>query len=407
MSFPVVLLREERPAPAAPPPEPRASVRSQTSDAVTIARVICILGVVYVHAWTGLTGPELAAVGSSGQGMLRWTLAELLGRAAVPLLSMISGWLAAGSLARRPWPAFLRGKARTVLAPMVLWNALAILLVGGAASLGLIAAPRPTGWAWTLNELFCLTKPDDIDVQMPFLRDLTVCLALAPVLARLETRLLAAVAVFVLAWSVWDVQTLLLLRPSILLFFVLGLLARRSGAPRWVAGRSLVWLGAPYLALAGASIWLQTGGQAFAAAWPPAAEALGLAMRFSAALFFWALAWRLAASRVAEPLLRLEPFIFLLFCAHMIVIWLAGPQVGRLTGPLGAPLYPLFLLAQPVLVLGAVVALGRGLRRLTPGAAELLSGGRLRRRAPDRALSLVAAANTPNPALPPSRGKGS
>jgi len=51
--------------------------------------------------------------------------------------------------------------------------------------------------------------------------------------------------------------------------------------------------------------------------------------------------------------------------------------LGKLTGPLGSPLYPLYLILQPLLVLVAVVALGRILRRVAPRAAALLSGGRL------------------------------
>ena len=34
---------------------------ARRSAAIAIARVICILGVVYVHAWTGLNGEALQA----------------------------------------------------------------------------------------------------------------------------------------------------------------------------------------------------------------------------------------------------------------------------------------------------------------------------------------------------------
>jgi len=72
--------------------------------------------IVYVHAWTGQVGDVLERLHGTPQGLLRWALIELLGRSAVPLLSVISGWLAGASLARRGWPAFAAGKARTILA---------------------------------------------------------------------------------------------------------------------------------------------------------------------------------------------------------------------------------------------------------------------------------------------------
>ena len=45
-----------------------------TREAIQIARVLCILGIVYVHAWTGLTGEQLAAIDQTPQGILRWPL---------------------------------------------------------------------------------------------------------------------------------------------------------------------------------------------------------------------------------------------------------------------------------------------------------------------------------------------
>jgi hypothetical protein len=106
--------------------------------------------------------------------------------------------------------------------------------------------------------------------------------------------------------------------------------------------------------------------------------AFDLVLRIAAALFFWRLAWHLAERRSGAMLQRLEPYAFLIFSAHLIMIWLAGPLIGRVTGPLGSPLYPVFLLLQPVMVAVAGVALGRLLMLAAPQAAWLLSGGRLR-----------------------------
>jgi hypothetical protein len=66
-----------------------------------------------------------------------------------------------------------------------------------------------------------------------------------------------------------------------------------------------------------------------------------------------------------------------MFCSHLIMVWLGGPFIGQWTGPMGAPLYPAFLLVQPLLVMAATVLLGRILVAISPSTATMLSGGRL------------------------------
>ncbi|ODT89020.1 MAG: hypothetical protein ABS78_05015 [Phenylobacterium sp. SCN 70-31] len=347
------------------------------SAAIGVARVLCVLGIVYVHAWTGLDGAALARLNDTSQGLMRWALIELLGRGAVPLLSIIAGWLVAASLARRGWETFLADKARSIVAPMVLWNALAMILVSGAAFAGWIHAPTPSSWWWTIDELFCLATPNDINVQTPFLRDLFVCMMLALGLVRLPSPALLAVAGITLAWSLSSISFLLLLRPSILLFFILGILARRHGFAIPLATTPLRRVTIAYVVLAGLQVWLKTSGIDAGVDHPALLAAVDLATRFTTALFFWSLAWRLATSRAADTLLRLEPYAFLMFCSHLILMWLTGPAIGALTGPLGSPLYPAFLLLQPLLVLAATRLLGAGLQAAAPRAAKLLSGGRL------------------------------
>lgn len=348
------------------------------SDAIAIARVICILGVVYVHGWTGLNGAALEAMRGSAQENLRWVLMELFGRSAVPLLGLISGWLVAGSRRASDWGSHVRRKARTILLPMICWNLLAILLVSGAALYLHLSAPVPQSLWWTVNEVLILTRNPDINVQMPFLRDLFLCMMLAPLLLRLPDRALALVALLAGAAHVAGLGPPVLMRASILLFFLLGILARRHD----IADRAAclpVWAAAlPFLALMSghlaAAILLEPGRM------ETATRALDLALRIAAALAFWRLSVALADSRLRAPLLRVEPFAFFLFCAHLIVIWLGGPVLGALFGQLGAPLYPVYLILQPLLVLAVVVPVGLLLRRVAPGAADILSGGRLKPR---------------------------
>jgi hypothetical protein len=101
-------------------------------------------------------------------------------------------------------------------------------------------------------------------------------------------------------------------------------------------------------------------------------------MRLAAAL----LAWRTAIALTGTPLMtvmkRVEPYAFFLFCSHMIMIWIGGQTLGRVSGPLGSPGYPAFFLIQPFLCLAAAIVISRALMEIAPGLVSLLSGGRLR-----------------------------
>ncbi|PJG49689.1 succinyltransferase [Sphingobium sp. LB126] len=348
---------------------------ARRSDAISIARVICILGVVYVHAWTGLSGHDLEGLRGTPQESLRWTLMEIFGRSAVPLLGLISGWLVGGSARTQDWVRHVGRKARTILLPMILWNGLAILFVSGAAwALGL-AAPVPSSTGWMFQELFIVSRNPDINVQMPFLRDLFLCMLAAPLFVRLPGWLLGSIAVMAALCQIMGWGPPVLMRASILFFFVIGIIARREGLADRVAGLPWMVAAAPFALLMSAQLYVSLHpGSGMPGV---AISTLDMAVRIAAAVFFWRFAWSLAASVARGMLLRIEPFAFFLFCSHLILIWLGGPVLGALFGKLGSPFYPAYLLVQPLLVLVAVILLGSLLSRASPRLAKLLSGGRL------------------------------
>ncbi|WP_404480381.1 acyltransferase [Novosphingobium sp. BL-52-GroH] len=361
-------------------PEPLSEEARRRSDAIRVARVICIAGVVYVHAWTGLDGYTLDLVRGTPQEVLRWVLMEVFGRSAVPLLGLISGWLVAGSSRTRDWRSHITRKARTILLPMALWNMLAIVLVSGAAWQFGLAAPVPQSPGWLLEEILIVTRPPDINVQMPFLRDLFLCMVAAPLLVRLPTRALALVAIAAGTCQVLGIGPPVILRASILMFFTLGVIARRTDLADRVASRPLLPALLPFLVLMPIHLYITVGDVRPFDTLREAA--LDLAVRIAASLAVWRLAWAIAGTRMAPVLQKIEPYMFFYFCAHLILLWLLGPVIGGLTGKLGSPLYPIYLLAQPFLILGAVILIARLLLSVAPGAAKVFSGGRLTRSTP-------------------------
>lgn len=368
--------------------------RSSTaiSDNIAVARVICICGIVYVHAWTGLDIDGLRAQGGSWHSMLYWTLIELFGRSSVPLLSVISGWLVARSVSRRSYGCFVSGKAKSLLLPMILWNLIAATLVIVLARYGGLRAPQPELGLPLLNEILHFTAPAEINVQNAFLRDVFVCMLAAPLLVRLPSAVLAVLAAGLLAWAVEGWQLYLLLRPQILLFFVLGILACRTRFDRVVDGLPVLPLTVAFGALGVGKCWLSIWGQHHLVTHPEAVAGLDNLLRLVAAAFFWRLSGMVARSRWGTVVKGLESYTFLLFCSHVLLIWLLCPVIGPWFGRFGEPGYPLFLLLQPLLALGGAVVTGQVLIRTWPAAALILSGGRLSRPASDRRFPAAAKA---------------
>jgi len=355
-----------------------ASLRPTQSDAIAIARVICIVSMVYAHAWTGRTTSALVATAETPQGMFRWVVVELLGRSSVPLLGMISGWLVASSAMRRGYWNFVGGKARTILAPMLLWNALAVLIVSGSVAAGIIRGPSARSVEWVINEILGYATFNNINVQMTFLRDLFVCMVLAPFFNRLNSNWLVALMALLLAWSIGGWIIPLVLRPSVALFFLLGVYARRHHLAERVADMPFAYAALPFAILAPLKVALAIWGFQFTRENMEIAAAADIAMRLSAAMLVWRTAIALADTPALALLKRFEPYAFLLFCSHMIMIWMGGQTLGAFSGPLGAPGYPLFFILQPFLALAATILLGRFLMLISPRVASWLSGGRLR-----------------------------
>ncbi|MGN6121334.1 MAG: acyltransferase family protein [Sphingomonas oligoaromativorans] len=373
--------------------------------AIGIARVLGILGIIYVHAWTGRTAEELAVLDQTPQGVLRWALIEMVGYSAVPLLGIISGWLVGPSSARRSYRDFIAVKARTILLPMLLWNAITMAVVVGLAVWGGLAAPVPRSFGETLDWWLCLTQPNPINVQIAFLRDLFVCMVIAPLLARLHDRWLVALLLATLGWAISAYAFPLLLRPQILSFFLIGILARRHDLIERVARWPLLASVAPYLVMVPVLVWLTSSDDAWLHGHLQRANAIDLVMRVSAALALCRVSMALAPTRAGAFILKGERYAFLLFCGHMLLIWCGGPAIGLWTGPLGSPLYPPLLIAEPILVFLPILLIGRALEATSPALANVLSGGRLaapKRHAPlpRSAASAKEPANSPPGAAP-------
>src|SRR3546814_9414036 len=74
----------------------------------------------------------------------------------------ISDWssdVCSSDLSHRTYGAFIGGKTRTILLPMLLWNLLALLIISGGAYAEFLKAPIPVSFQEAFNQLLCLTAP--------------------------------------------------------------------------------------------------------------------------------------------------------------------------------------------------------------------------------------------------------
>lgn len=356
-------------------PDTPAAVSDREARAIRIARVLCIMGIVYVHAWTGRGGDELAQLATTGQGVFRIALMDLFGRSSVPLLSIISGFLATMSLQRRSIGRFWLSKLQSILLPMLIWNGLAILLVSGAAMRGWLIAPVPSSVDWVVNEMLALHRPNHINVQMPFLRDLLFCMLVAPVATRLSNGLLILGMALLLTFDGAISASTVMLRPTILLFFIIGILIARHRGRSMLGDRYPVVVACAFLIAVLTAIALETVAREWGAAHPRACMAAGLFLRVAGAWLFWQLSWRLVRTPLGRAIERWEPRMFLLFCSHLILIWLLAPVFMTFVGPLGAFGYPLLLAMQPLLALAFTGVIACMIVR-QPTLARALSGRR-------------------------------
>lgn len=175
--------------------------------------------------------------------------------------------------------------------------------------------------------------------------------------------------------QILDIRAYILLRPEIFLFFVIGLLARRQS---WKVALNFKLVFPVVLVVLSALAFTISGRMGYisqpAAVWNLA----GMLLHIFAALLFWFASVSLAQTRVKPILLRAEPYIFILFCSHVLFLRVTGSVLGGVFGRFGDPLFPVYFLLQPFIALAAAVLLGKLLHRIWPALGSLLSGGRFR-----------------------------
>jgi fucose 4-O-acetylase-like acetyltransferase len=377
---------------AAAPAARKAAQRisDPVSRRIAIARVICILAVIYVHSPP--YGDRVPTMVMSVDGVT-WIMREILARSSVPLLSIVSGFLTV-RLDTGGYGDRLRKKVKTLLVPLLLWNLIAVAkdCVTPGGQLPPLAA---------LPQLLLGIDGNPRIYPLYFLRDIFVCNLLLPAFLFGIGRWPRLTLALLLANAVTNADLALFTNSAIPLFFAVGLAlgAGRLTAERMVR-RPALWAGCAALVLAAIAATPFVFGVS-ARSWPGIIEnGVVVVQRVAGAILFWqaaGLAMNRAAGRIAR---RIEPIIFFVFCSHPLLLgaaWLVY-QVPGLDAPPATVL--LFFFASPLIVVMLSIIAIAVLAATLPWLLKALMAGRIPTWAQLRALVTMRDARPPTRQAP-------
>lgn len=366
---------------------PRPMEKAHLSRTISLARIALIVGLVFLHYQTY---PNSAASPFDGLDPVNHPLATFVNSfvlffffSAVPLLSMISGWLFFSTLLpeERLFPK-IRHRFWTLYVPLVCWN----LVYLAALSLVYLASPnhplfkeinlqfQHATWVDLANSVLALTH-HPIGYQFWFVRDLFVTVLVSPLLLVLLRRL-PFVGLFVLgaAWlaghDLW-----IFFRTDVVFFFYLGGLIGTRQINLRVAPHAAIALMLVYLVLVGLRAWAP----AFidmADHRPEWLTGATRAMRLVGVAACWGTFLWLAQSQLGTRMARYGGLAFFLFAMHFpllaVIKWLLWRWVPA---PTDAWMLTHYIGSVAVTITLGLAAGGLMSRHL-PNCFALMNGGR-------------------------------
>jgi hypothetical protein len=340
------------------------------SDTIRMARILCILLLVYAHAQPYQAGVPEALL--SPMGLIHY-LRQLLGHTSVPLLSLISGYLLARTLSARPYMDELGNKWVSLVVPLVLWNLITIAKT--YLESGLETTPAIHEWP---NAVLAITSHPAM-MPLYFLRDAFVCFLMSPALLFLARKLPGTAALALLLNALFNIDSVLFINSAIPVFYFAGcvLLVRQVPIPDHVMLRKSVWAAGLAMVLLSFAAFHMPSEPGMTEPSSVAHAAVDIALRAAGCLVFWFVASRLLHSRTGAFLLPFEPIAFFIFCAHGMAAGLWWMAIGRLGYADVTPVFLGYFVLSPLLALIACVMAVWALRKVTPKGLSLLMGGRI------------------------------
>ena len=329
------------------------------SDIIQIARVLCIYFMIHVHLYPGFD----VIVLPDWMMPIRIVVSDIFGRASVPLLSIISGYLAISSFSKRGYGRAIGNKALTLMSTLAVWNIFAIALAFIAwhvmanqtdAYLELTSATLPQ----VVYSLIFSVDNGSLQVSHAFLRDLFMCFALMPLIQVYCRWLNPFLGMILLCTVIYIVGVEpVIYRENILICFVAGVYLKQvdfrlSSIERWALLIIPAFLFFAWIELTGRLEIYESH------------DVVQLAKRFAVASTILLASTWLAKTSLRRFLLMISPPVFLVFLSHNLafgVLWSAWAMtVGADIGST----YAIYLFGAPLITWASAFLVYPFLQRL-------------------------------------------
>jgi len=360
------------------------------SRTIDLSRIVLIVGLVFLHYGKY---PNTPVSPFNGIGVGEYEIATFVNSfllffffSAVPLLSLISGWLffsfldepttdPAASLFSRIGRRF-----NSLYLPLITWN---FLFLGALLSLYVAFPDYPlfktlnidfdtAVLAQYFNAVFAIDRAP-LAFQFWFVRDLFVTILLSPVLWVLIKRAPYGTAVMLLIVWLVNYDTRIFLRPDVVFFFFLGGLIRSSRTDVGVGARMMVILSSIYVVMVTARAlapYLIDESTALLAGYTRL-------MRLIGALACWGLFLRIAGTKVGKSVARWGPFAFFLYAAHFPLMAEVKLRLWNVLPAVNDFWMVVHFLASVVLTVAICLGAAVLLAKYVPGVFGALNGGRV------------------------------
>ncbi len=365
--------------------ERRRLTTVEVSHLINFSRISLIVGLVFLHYGRYPNAPisPFSGIDSSGHQLATFVNSFVLFFffSAVPLLSMVSGWLffsfesdPALELAKR-----IRKRFGSLYVPFVIWNAAYLLLMwslfkansGNPVLNDLNIDFASAQWKQYINAVFAVTQYP-IGFQFWFVRDLFVTVLVSPLLWMVLKRApLYGAAVLAVVW-LSDLNVPIFFRTDVLFFFYIGGVLRLRKVPLDIDPKVTTGLLVAYFLL----VAVRALTPYIADDDTAVVEVATKALRLVGVAACWGLFQSIAFSSIGRAVSRYNGFAFFLYAAHFPLIAALKITLWSLV-PAQTELWMVIHYLVTVLVTVFVgVGLGVALARFAPRQFALMNGGR-------------------------------
>lgn len=351
-------------------------VSRSTSLRISIARVLCIVLVTFVHVQPGIA-ENVYTQPVDSFGLVYFLLTRVIGLSSVSLLGIVSGLLIAGSLTKGALST-ITSKVRSLVVPLIAWNVVMFVLIIIYAQLSGNWEKLPEASPLGIANAFLALREWPLVVPLWFLRDLFVCSLLAPLLVSALWRAPTATFAVLIGYMLFGQDTWLLQRPQLLLFFAIGLWLRIGAFNDDQIDRVTKVLALGLAPMAAIFFYIRIEGIPLGSLSPQFLAALDTLLRITTAATIWQVTLLIAGSRIWSRIKHFEPYVFVLFCSHAIVFEFAGIPLRRVFGNFGDPLFSISFFLQPLIAIAAAWIGVMILMRLPAAVGKALNGGKVR-----------------------------